>query len=200
MPGREVGQLTAAICAVDNCVKPVKHKSGQYCYAHYMKNWRYGTPTPEHRKFRQDLTGLKIGKITVVAFHSDAKWKCVCDCGKMFSRRTGELNRAKRTGETATCGSGICRRKPDGEYMLAHHRLRRDLGAASNFNCIKCGNQARQWAYDHGDPNEMYSEMAGIEGIAYSLDASHYMPMCVKCHKRFDMDRLGGKIARKSKT
>lgn len=32
-------------CQLVDCNKPVKRKG--YCYSHYMKQWRYGTPYPE---------------------------------------------------------------------------------------------------------------------------------------------------------
>lgn len=68
-------------------------------------------------------------------------------------------------------------------YSGAHMRVRRDLGSARAFTC-RCGAQAKQWAYDHADPNELQSS-----GGAYSADPAHYSPMCVSCHKKADMAR-----------
>lgn len=48
-----------------------------------------------------------------------------------------------------------------------------------------CGDQARHWAYDHADPDEIHRP----DGIAYSGKPEHYVPLCVPCHKRADLGR-----------
>ena len=69
-------------------------------------------------------------------------------------------------------------------YYLAHERLGRLRGSASEHEC-PCGKRAAQWAYDHADEDEIQSECG-----AYSADPQHYIAMCVSCHKRFDMERI----------
>jgi hypothetical protein len=185
------------VCSVEKCGKETKHNNSPYCYAHYMKNWRYGTPTPEHAKFRKDLTGNRIGKLTVVSHRSTARWNCICDCGTEVVRSTGDLNRSVRRGTIATCGpDNGCRRITDAGYSLVHQRIRFDRGPASAFQCINnCGVNAQHWAYDHCDPYEVYSDHPLTAGIAYSRDVNRYVPLCAKCHKRFDMDRVMEKRA-----
>lgn len=63
-------------------------------------------------------------------------------------------------------------------YTKAHTQL----GPVADMPCWRCGRTAHEWAYDHGDPDELMSE----RGLPYSLDPSHYRPMCRKCHRRFD--------------
>jgi hypothetical protein len=185
-------------CAVPTCEKENRRRS-PYCYAHYMKNWRYGTPNPTHPKFRKDLTGLSVGKLTVTSHHSPGKWICECKCGKQVIKSTSELNRCVVKGWKITCGSTDCRRMEIVCYSSAHDRVRRDRGAATIYSCVDCGAQAQQWSYCHLDPNELLSKEEASFGLPYSCDPSQYAPRCVPCHKRFDIDRLGGKIARKSK-
>jgi hypothetical protein len=72
-------------------------------------------------------------------------------------------------------------------YSGMHDRLRRWRGSASQHRCADCGNQAKQWSYDHADPNEKQSE----EG-PYSAKTAHYVPRCVRCHKAYDLSFLAG--------
>jgi hypothetical protein len=78
-------------------------------------------------------------------------------------------------------------------YSGAHMRLRDLRGPASEQPCANCGKQARHWAYDHADPDERQSP----EG-PYSTDPTHYLALCVPCHKKADLayrDKANGKAA-----
>jgi hypothetical protein len=68
-------------------------------------------------------------------------------------------------------------------YGGVHQRVRRALGRASTYLC-PCGEPADHWAYDHADQDERRSE----DGLLYSTDLAHYMPMCARCHRRLDRD------------
>jgi hypothetical protein len=56
---------------------------------------------------RVDLTGKKLGKITVLSLSHKEKrmffWKCKCDCGKEFYRATNELNRNRAPIPSCGC-------------------------------------------------------------------------------------------------
>lgn len=75
-------------------------------------------------------------------------------------------------------------------YHAIHQRLTANRGRAITRIC-RCGAQAKQWSYDHTDPDERVSS----EG-AYSLDLSRYVPLCVSCHKRHDLSVIASKGAR----
>ena len=66
--------------------------------------------------------------------------------------------------------------------QAVHSRLYRSRGPAKEHNCVECGNQARDWAYQYSDPNEVDTP----EGRKYSISMEHYSPMCRRCHIRFD--------------
>lgn len=72
-------------------------------------------------------------------------------------------------------------------YTGAHHQVRRLRGHAKEHACLHCGGQARDWAYDHQDPNPGWESANGV----FSRDPERYIPLCVLCHKRFD-DRMRG--------
>lgn len=171
-----------ATWSVEECEKPIKCLG--FCYGHYMKNWRYGTPTPEHGSRRQDLGGMRFGSLVAVKPVESTSWSCVCDCGATTIVRTGDLN----AGTTTSCGDGkIHRRHLRSDivgYWAIHDRLRRDRGKPGT--CVDCGGPASEWSYDHGDPNELVSESGSSRGFAFSLDLDHYVPRCVRCHRAHD--------------
>jgi hypothetical protein len=70
-------------------------------------------------------------------------------------------------------------------YSAAHTRVRKKRGDAYNHLCVDCSEPAKQWAYDHSCVSEKYSDQG-----PYSANTEHYQPMCVPCHKRFDLDFL----------
>lgn len=47
--------------------------------------------------------------------------------------------------------------------------------------------QARDWSYDHTDPDERYGrDREGAALHPYSLDPARYQPRCRTCHIAFD--------------
>lgn len=74
-------------CGVQGCANP--YKRGGYCYSHYMKNWRYGTPTPEHDPKWTDITGQRFGSL-IVQRRDDTGWICRCDCGNETFASAGD--------------------------------------------------------------------------------------------------------------
>ena len=72
--------------------------------------------------------------------------------------------------------------------VQAHGRVVQLRGYAKSYRCENCGTCAAHWAYDHLDPDEHLDLRNG----PFSLDPQHYRPLCVKCHKRFDLDFLKG--------
>lgn len=71
------------------------------------------------------------------------------------------------------------------KYSSAHDRVYYARGSASDYACASCGDQARQWAYDHADPDELFSPGKGW----YSEDPDHYFPLCVPCHRADHAER-----------
>jgi len=50
---------------------------------------------------------------------------------------------------------------------------------------VKCGSTARDWAYNHIEPDP--AAMVDSGGLVYSDDPSFYIPMCRPCHRQFDL-------------
>lgn len=172
-------------CDVAGCGKP--HKRYGFCYGHYMKNWRYGTPTPEWPSRWDDIRGERFGTLVVVD-RVGHRWECVCDCGGSRLASAGDLN---RYGDQSTCGDrSVHRRLPDVGYGAAHRRVATDRGEVRAHRCVDCGNEARHWSYNHDDPDEKLAYGLSAGPVAYSLKTDHYSPRCVPCHKVFDLGRV----------
>ena len=177
--------MSSIPCPVDGCIKDVSRAG--YCYGHYMKNWRYGTPTPDHGPNWQDLRGQRFGDLTVADERVGNKWACTCDCGRTSYVRAGDLNR----GSITTCGNRTVHHRLDVVgYNAVHDRLRNDRGAATAHRCVDCDGQASHWSYDHEDPDELLRGIGSASLAAYSLKQRHYHPRCVPCHKTFDLDKV----------
>lgn len=176
-------------CSMENCSKPIKRTG--LCYGHYMKQWRYGTPTPNHPSRHSNLVRRRFGTLTVVARY-DGKWICRCDCGKYRVARTGDLNRTK---EANTCGIPGQHLDDSPGYGAAHERVKRVHGAPSTHDCVDCGGRAAHWSYNHTDPNELYAVGLSAQPIAYSPHPEHYSPRCVSCHKVYDLRQANATYA-----
>lgn len=82
------------------------------------------------------------------------------------------------------------RRRRDSGYEAAHDRVRLDRGVAKDHGCISCGDPAAHWALNHERAQDVRAQAEGqYMGLPYSLDPMDYDPRCVRCHKRYDLDR-----------
>lgn len=149
-----------------------------------------------------DLTGQTFGRLTVIervgtyvspGGQKKPTWSCTCQCGIAAVVTGNNL----RSGQVQSCGcllreATIATRRAERmvvpTYGAAHHWVRQARGSASEHQCVDCGDPAREWAYDHTDPDEM-SEKQGRLTLSYSAKPQHYQPMCKPCHRRFDAGR-----------
>ena len=109
--------------------------------------------------------------------------ECSIDgCDKPVRARTwcaGHYQRWARNGSPTL----ILKIHGDGTgYTSAHMRIYAARGRAAEYDCLHCEGTAAEWAYDHTDPDERVSKT----GQEYSLDPSHYFPLCRSCHRKFD--------------
>jgi len=117
------------------------------------------------------------------------------DCEKLVYR--SELcpmhyNRWRRHGDPLGKGPMARGNGPDhprwkgdeAGYAAIHLRLTAQRGKVSDYLCDQCGVPARDWAYTNDDPD---GKLDPRSGCYYSTDPERYVPMCVPCHKRFDL-------------
>lgn len=79
-------------------------------------------------------------------------------------------------------------RVPSTGYRASHHRVVAVFGPASNFRCVDCTEQARDWSYGGNDPEEVWglSGHRSTKPVAYSAHPKYYQPRCRSCHKLHD--------------
>lgn len=193
-------------CSVDGCSNP--HYGRGWCRSHYASYWRASRSalcSIEGCDGRQHARGWCIthysrwrktgdpGSADLLRQHGE---RCaVADCDRPYEgsgycklhrerwRKHGDPHHIAvpvlpdRRGHLGSAWRG-----DDVGYMGVHQRLYKDRGPAAGHQCRHCGTQAAEWAYDHADPDARVDPKRG----PYSVNQSHYMPLCVPCHKRWD--------------
>ena len=165
--------MSERTCIVDGCDKR-RHVAAGWCGMHYYRVKTHGSPEPE--LLRHPRQGLL----------------CVIDgCEReRYSGKHGwcklHYDRWRTHGDPHKV---LIKMPTDGSFSnsAAHKRVEAAKGKAKVHLCEFCGDRAAHWAYDHEDPDELDGGNLG----PYSGDPSHYKPLCVPCHKRFDLERLG---------
>jgi transcriptional regulator with XRE-family HTH domain len=66
-------------------------------------------------------------------------------------------------------------------WATAHRRVRDLYGSASLHNCVDCGDEAEEWSYKRGAPDEQVSPKG-----KFSLMPEFYEPRCYLCHAIYD--------------
>lgn len=154
---------------------PVKCK--ELCQGHYFRLLRHGDageePISDRKAARCSVKGCTGGRVQRSSGLCLKHHRRVEKGGSVdhVGTNTGPVNASWKGDEVG--------------YTAAHDRVRRARGPATKKLC-QCGSPARHWAYDHKDP----AELVDPRGYRYSSRPGHYLPQCVPCHKRDDLDRL----------
>lgn len=166
------------ICAAGECERETRSARALYCEMHYYRLRRTGKLTARPWAARTP------GPCSVGDCENPAQDVGMCFKHAARMRRHGDPRVViHQRDRQLPCGSANPRWAGDGiTYGGMHLRVRNVLGSARDHLCVDCGDQARQWSYDHDDPGERHA----AEG-AYSLNIGHYLPRCVPCHKKFDL-------------
>jgi hypothetical protein len=164
-------------CTITGCDRPSRNKTPGLCSAHYFRLRRSGDIGPAQIQQRTK------GPCSVDDCNRPHFGHGYCLLHYRRVRKGGHpdfIAHQRRDANPSWKGD-------DAGYNAAHDRVRRWRGPARAQTCAACGAPARHWAYRHDDLNERRDD----RGYAYSLDVDHYDPMCVPCHKRSDLERLG---------
>lgn len=159
-------------CSVDGCDRLAEHRG--WCNAHYIR-WRiHGDPTAGGKPHDGSSTPCNVDGCD----GPSVAWGW-CEAHYRRWKKSGDVG----SPDVRQVGSG-----DDVGYNTAHRRVAEAKGAASQHDCINCGGHAREWAYDHADPDARIASPGNprIAGMPYSLSVDHYQPMCKSCHKAFD--------------
>lgn len=166
-------------CSVDGCDRSTVARG--YCSGHYQRVRKYGTPgSPSLRPSTAHESGMMCSV--------DGCDRAVLVAARMLCQ--AHYKRWQRWGDP---GTSDLRPPSDGTitYRRAHEIVANVRGVASNYACASCGQRADEWAYDHLDGQQMVMALDAVQhaGYAYSLDVSHYEPMCRSCHRTADLNR-----------
>lgn len=130
--------------------------------------------------------GATFGQLTITERLDDSALAVAsCACGT-----TGKLVHVRNlvSGLTTHCAGPAHRARTETpSYSGAHGRVRAARGPASAHSCILCGKrQAKDWAYRHGDLDQLTEATGREAGAPYSTDPAQYWPVCRPCHQRWD--------------
>lgn len=154
-------------CGVEGCELAAATRG--WCKGHYKRWWDKGDPGPaEFRSLRFDcqVDGCKRP-------HSSGGW-----CELHYRRvRAGVLIGSRKFLAEPQWAEHVT-------YHAVHGQLVAQRGRAADLTC-GCGNPAKDWAYQHNDPDALVDE----RGYFYSLKFDEcYTPMCRSCHNLLDRD------------
>ena len=175
--------VNTSICVVDGCAEIARTLGRTLCPLHYSRQ-KHGRPLDAPKVHRRAERGM-----------------CIADgCSMIDAGPRGycskHLSRINRNGSPYVVIHQRDRRNKlkdhprwtgaEASYSAVHQRLRAQRGSASEMRCVDCGNAGQHWSYSHNSEHELVDADLG----PYSTDLLDYVPRCVKCHKRFDLDWL----------
>lgn len=172
---RQVVRRTETVCAVDGCSRPRIQR--EWCKAHYARWRRHGDVGSAELL---DRTTPRLCSIAGCELPHDSNGYC-----SPHAHRQRRYGSPEGTSMRPAAGDPARWRMATVGYMGAHNRTRRLRGPADRQQCVDCGGQAHDWAYDHLDSNEQW-EQFGQFALPYSSSPTHYIPLCRSCHVVFD--------------
>ncbi|WP_197517043.1 LuxR C-terminal-related transcriptional regulator [Mycobacterium sp. E2699] len=165
-------------CVVKGCTRPRGNKDG-YCNGHARQLKDTGAVTPSFQPRMKQPKFCNFDGCT-----GKAKSKGYCEAHLRQLRVHGHMVPIRTIFDECT-------------YTGAHHRCRALWGRVHKYPCVWCGDLAEEWAYDGTDQSELYDtkqdwQLRSI--VPYSRFPEFYMPMCKRCHKKLDMERLQAEL------
>jgi len=160
------------MCTLSYCHRPGRNKDGAgLCEGHYYQQRR----GQEFRPLAEPIVGTKCGVDGCPEDRPYGYRYCHMHAARIarHGNPDARYDNAGKPGESNPNWRG-----DEVGYGGVHQRLYRIRGSAKDYDCA-CGRVAAQWAYV--GPREPGQRQP------HSADLSLYEPMCVSCHKRFDL-------------
>lgn len=166
---KQVRRAEPQQCRIDGC-SDIQRSRG-LCNRHYQHWYRTGDPGPA------DLPRYGLVEMcSAEGCDRPHRTKGFCDTHYRRWRRGLSVDSVRFRS--------IPKRADVITYNAAHQQLRSLRGPASRQQC-ECGETARQWAYQHNDPEALTSPLGHKYSLRY-FDC--YAPMCQSCHNLLDRD------------
>lgn len=141
---------------------------------------------------RIDLTGKKYGRLSVISYAGNSKWKCLCECGNTTDVRVQHLI----SNGTKSCGCHIHDQRPQIQTTKPFEWILKELIRRANkkgyevkityeemlsYTKIKCCHYC-------GDEIKWYERKRGCKSARYNLDRKdnalgYTKENCVVCCK-----------------
>lgn len=106
-----------------------------------------------------DIKGQRFGKLTVLEYSGESRWKCICDCGRTIYPTGGNL----RKGYITSCG--CYRREITGKNHRTHGESQTRLYRIWKAMRKRCTN-----------PHDQYYRIYGGRGITVCDEWSRFEP------------------------
>jgi hypothetical protein len=165
------------MCAVEGCDRVVKARG--WCRGHWQRWRRTGSTGGPFRDRSEDPVECVIDGCSAAVRVIVRGW---CNAHYVRWQRFGDPLGGPGS---SPAGTEHYRWTETPSYGGVHMRLKATRGSASQYTC-RCGEPAQDWAYDHLDPEALTDSV----GRRYSTDMDRYRPLCKKCHRREDYDRV----------
>lgn len=165
----ETSRLKNRICSVEGCDR--SYFARDFCQMHYHRWQRHGDPGSAE-------PAIICGQVVCSVEGCNEPYRCNGFCIKHQARwmRYGDPL-ARHNDEYDVM-----------QYAGAHGKVRMAKGLPSQHLCEHCGKQAEEWSYKGSDPDELIGvDRRNGELRKYSLNIDYYQPLCVPCHRRFDL-------------
>lgn len=127
---------------------------------------RHTAPHPKLTKPRKDTVVIDVQRLRELA--------------PLLSQQeiARELGTTRKVIARRMAENGIPARPLGTHHAARHKRIRRTRGKASSYTCAHCGGKASDWAEIH-DP-------------AHSTEWEDHMPLCRRCHLKYDYEARWG--------
>lgn len=168
------------LCKIDGCTKPKKGRG--WCAMHWRRWRNYGDPMFVKKRVAHNKKGPCSVSGCERKYHANG----YCSYHGYRMKKYGDP-----LAEGPGRGAGRNRMAVP-SYTGMHKRIFYDRGRAANHTCVDCAQQAEEWSYDGGCPNEIIENVNGVI-LSYSVDQGRYSPRCKKCHRRKDKSLLRGR-------
>jgi hypothetical protein len=163
-------------CAVAGCERSDVVKKTGYCYTHNRRFKTKGDPGPAR------ISPKVSGACAVAGCERTGNFGGLCQTHRYRMQSNGDPLVTRKPGSPA--GPDHPLRAQEAGYTAVHHRLRRVKGPAAALSCVGCGLGAAEWALSK-DATRV--RRAPDNDLLVSDDPSDYQPMCVKCHRVYDL-------------
>lgn len=167
--------MSVQTCSAEGCTTDVKARG--MCGKHWQR-WRQalGVATLRTPPAGCGADGCsRLAKAYGLCSVHAARWAKHGDLNRVDPKiKPGPANHQWRGGVAA--------------YHQAHRIVNEERGPARDQSCAHCDQPAADWAVRHDWPGRAMGRKGGRE-MPYNWDPAGYMPLCRKCHYRYDADR-----------